>query len=151
MKKIFNKSKKIFYFLLVFEVIGVIVLTTIGLRVLSGIRGMTEITVQFSNPITITELKNVIDKQYNGSIIKACKHENQFLIHIDTSSNDFPEKIIQALQVTRSSEKITIQKVDTIGSKGSKRMFLNACLPTILTFVSIIVFVDIWLWRFLRK
>lgn len=137
-----GKRKTFIYLSLVLNVVGILAPFILGLRFGIDFEGGTEIAMQFSEKINTAEIRNVIDKQFEGAEIKSYGKENQFLVRVALNlSKDATGKIIQAMREKYPNEKITILKVDTIGPKVGKELRMKALLAVILAIIAIMLYI----------
>lgn len=137
-----GKRKTFIYLSLVLNVVGILAPFILGLRFGIDFEGGTEIALQFSEKINTAEIRNVIDKQFEGAEIKSYGKENQFLVRVALNlSKDATGKIIQAMREKYPNEKITILKVDTIGPKVGKELRMKALLAVILAIIAIMLYI----------
>ncbi|MBI3258438.1 MAG: protein translocase subunit SecF [Ignavibacteriae bacterium] len=137
-----GKRKTFIYLSLVLNVVGLLAPFILGLRFGIDFEGGTEIALQFSEKINTAEIRNVIDKQFEGAEIKSYGKENQFLVRVALNlSKDATGKVIDALKVKYPNETITILKEDTIGPKVGKELRTKALLAVVLAVIAIMLYI----------
>ncbi len=146
-----SSKKKIIFLSIILSLVAILALTAIGFGFGINFKGSTEIALRFSKKINIDEIKPVINKLFEDAEIKHFKHENQFVIHVDNSNGEVTEDIINALQAKYSAEKITLLRLDVVGHDVYKKSYMNISIPIVLTFICMILFINIRLWFSLNK
>ncbi|MBK9247285.1 MAG: protein translocase subunit SecF [Ignavibacteria bacterium] len=137
-----GKRKTFIYLSLILNVVGILAPFVLGLRFGIDFEGGTEIALQFSEKINTAEIRDVIDKQFEGAEIKSYGKENQFLIRVVTNlSKDATSQVIQTLKDKYPTEVITILKVDTIGPKVGNELRTKALIAVLLAIIAIMLYI----------
>ncbi len=137
-----GKRKTFIYLSLILNVVGILAPFILGLRFGIDFEGGTEIALQFSERINTSEIREVIDKQFEGAEIKSYGKENQFLIRVASNlSKDATTQVIQTLKDKYPKETITILKVDTIGPKVGNELRTKALIAVILAIIAIMLYI----------
>lgn len=137
-----GKRKTFIYVSLILNVVGILAPFILGLRFGIDFEGGTEIALKFSEKINTAEIRDVIDKQFQGAEIKSYGKENQFLVRVASSlGKDAKDKVMQALQVKYPNETITLLKVDAIGPKVGQELRTKALIAVILAVIAIMLYI----------
>ncbi len=137
-----GKRKTFIYVSLILNVVGILAPFILGLRFGIDFEGGTEIALKFSEKINTAEIRDVIDKQFQGAEIKSYGKENQFLVRVASNlGKDAKDKVIQALQVKYPNETITLLKVDAIGPKVGQELRTKALIAVILAVIAIMLYI----------
>jgi len=137
-----SKRNTFVYVSLVLNLIGILAPIVLGLRYGIDFEGGTEIALKFSQTINTSEIRSIVDKQFEGAEIKSYGKENQFLIRVvATAGKDASAKVIEALKVAYPKENIELLKVDTIGPKVGQELRTKALIAVILAVLAIMIYI----------
>jgi preprotein translocase subunit SecF len=112
--------------------------------------GGTLIQVQFTQPVSVSDLRPVVDAVFPGTTITAFGEQNEFLIRApvtgETTSNA-AEVIPPALE--QRFGQVTIDRIEAVGAKVGGELQGRATLAILLSFAATLVYLAFrFEWRF---
>jgi preprotein translocase subunit SecF len=120
-----------------------------GLRYGVDFAGGLLIQVKFSNPVSISEVRNGLEETGSkDATVQAFGGENEFLIRVEKATGDLEQisKSIQASLAERFKDKaVEIRRIELVGPKVGKDLKTKAMWAMGLAFLGILIYVA---WRF---
>lgn len=127
-------------------VIGIVGTILVGIPFGIDFTGGTEVAIQFSEPISIDDLRSAIEQtEYKGSEIKSYGTENQYLVRIQTfgETEKISNAILDAVAKQFPNVEASILKSDVIGPRIGKELRTDALFALLLAIIAILLYVSL--------
>ncbi|HPS64476.1 MAG TPA: protein translocase subunit SecF [Ignavibacteria bacterium] len=141
----FLGKRHLFYIVsIIIIIIGMVVLALRGIPLGIDFLGGTEMQVRFSNPVDVSEVRNLMDNSgFTGMEIKTMGTPNDVLLRtpMQAEGTVVSDKIQEALnQKFGQTNTFNIQRTDKVGPKIGSELRRNAFLAVLFSLVGILIY-----------